>query len=248
MPARSSATPQRMSRSETSTIPRPNAVSTHPRITTPATIVGRPVGVQSGHLAALARAAVPRAGPAGSASVRARQHVALDPRGVVGIEREVDRGARRRGAGDGDRRARRSRGRRPARRPRCRAPHSAASASSSAGRRRVVGDGRSRVADDADLGRDVEARLAPGAADELGRAAADVDHHAAWWCRPPGAPRSRPRTCSAASSSPESVRRREPEALGHGRRNASPLAGVAHRGGHHRGRSPRSRASAICAA
>ena len=72
--------------------------------TMPATITGARAGSRPADLLALARS--------GSVGERSRdraqtrrvvEHVALDPRGVVGLEREVDRGALGRRAGHGDR-------------------------------------------------------------------------------------------------------------------------------------------------
>ena len=98
----SSATPHRMSRSRHLDRRRaPKASSTSSRITTPATIVG----ARSGCRPRTARRSASGSAASRSScasSVRAREHVALDPRRVVGLEREVDRGARRRGAGDRD--------------------------------------------------------------------------------------------------------------------------------------------------
>ena len=88
-----SATPHRMSCSETSTRSRPKRRSTSSRITTPATIVG----ARSGSRPGISRALGERHG--GEPVERSRraasrgEHVALDPRRVVRLEREVDRGA-----------------------------------------------------------------------------------------------------------------------------------------------------------
>ena len=155
--------------------PSPNASSTRVRMTTPATIVGARSGCSPRDLAALGDRQ--RGEPLEQRlERRAREHVALDLRGVVGLEREVDRGARRRGAGDRDGGLRPARGRPPGTAPATPASTSAASAASSA----RVGGSECRVAlgvaHDADLRGDVEAELAARAADELGRAAADVDH------------------------------------------------------------------------
>ena len=127
------------------------------------------------------RAARPAGAPARrsswASSCARGEHVALDARGVVGLEREVDRRARGGGARDGDRGARR--------RP-LRGGDGGREGGVDVGaqRRQLRGGGRVGaqvalgVADDADLRRDVEADPAARAAHELGRAAADVDHEA----------------------------------------------------------------------
>ena len=83
----SSAAPQRMSCSETSTSSSPNAPSTSSRIDDAGDdrrARGRGAGPG---LAALARAAARRAASSIASSAVARQDVALDARGVVGLER-----------------------------------------------------------------------------------------------------------------------------------------------------------------
>ena len=90
--------------------------------------------------------------------------------------------------------------------------------------RRVVAEVALAVAHDADLGRDVEADLPAGADDELGRAAADVDHEqrlVVAGSRVAVAPRKVRR----ASSSPVSVRAAKAErVLDRRRRTSAPLA------------------------
>ena len=168
-----------------------------------------------------------------SSSALARHGVALDPVAVVLDEPEVDRRELRRGAADAHRDDRHRRARRRARRPRSRRarPRRARRA-----RRRVGGSAcrwRSRVADDADLGRDVEDQLVAGADHELGRAAADVDDQHGR--RRPARVAVAPSEVSRASSSPDSVRGLEAVAVAHRRGELGAVGGVAHRRGHHRG-------------
>ena len=226
--------------------PRPKAVEHAPQDHDAGDDRRRPVGVQSGDLAALVERQR-REPVAQRRERRARQHVALDPRGVVGLEREVDRRARGRGAGDGDRRpalARTSAGT-AASMPRA---TSAASASSSRGRRRVVVQmalacgGRRRPA---------SRRGSPARARRRRRARSSRRR-----CRSRAAGRRRPR--GRAAVAPRERERRllvagevapvEPEALAHrsrgtrrrSRRRAPPRSSPR--------RSPRSPASAISAA
>ena len=136
---------------------RPKQRTTSSRIAIPATITGARVGIEARDLAPL-RERKRREPVEQLAQARRGEDVALDPRGVVALEPEVDRRALGRRAGDGDRgrrvRARIRTGTCASRVPRT----SRASASSSLGRRRVGVQVALAVADDADLRRDVEAR------------------------------------------------------------------------------------------
>ena len=197
--ARARATPWRMSRSDATTASAPNASSTSSRIRMPGTIDRRAVGVQPGDLAGARRAGARRAGRAGPRASAGASTWPSMRRGVVGLEREVDRRARGRGPGDGDELAHGQAGGHP------RGGDRRADVGGQRGqlrrRRRVVVEVALAVADDADLQRGVEA-----GGDELGRAAADVDHE-----QPVGAARRvAPANVSAASSSPERIRPSRP--------------------------------------
>ena len=242
--ARSIAAPQRMSCSETSTRSSPKARSASSRITTPATIVG----ARSGCRPVTSRRSA--SGMRGEAreqqlEIAELEHVALDAVGVVGVELLGDRRAarwrcrRRRSAAatvartsarDGavdDRRAprRRARAARPAR-----AGRSAGGARSGARRRPGWRRG--------------SATSPPRPIDELGRAAADVDHEQ----RPSGGsarPAVAPRKVSRASSSPGIVRASRPKRSRTSSVNSRAVRGVAHRAGQHAGGARRSRVRRI---
>ena len=170
----SSATPHRMSRSDTSKPSSANAPETSSRITAPATIVGARAG---------SRPLTSRR----SASGKRGQPVAqlLEPLARRSRGPRPGRGRARRARGRSRRAASPCRRRRSpppaapahrrAPRPRTR-PARPRPARRARGRRRIGVQVALAVADDADLRRDVEVELGAGADDELGRAAADVDH------------------------------------------------------------------------
>ena len=108
-----------------------------------------------------------------------REQVAVDPLGVVGIELLLDRRQRGGGSGHRDPLARAGRSPPSASSAKIRSRTSSASASSSPAAGGSLCQVALGVADDAGLKRGVEDDLAPRADDELGRAAADVDHQGA---------------------------------------------------------------------
>ena len=173
----------------------------------------RAVGVQADDLAALGFGHVgqPREQQLDGGQ---QQRVAVHALGVVGVELLVDRGRRGGGAGDGDRRAAPARAR-PAGRPaRKIARVSSASACSSSGAGGSVWMWRSLMRTTPACSETWKPARAAGADDELGRAAADVDHDR----RLDGARRApdiAPRNVSCASSSPLRTRASRPNSLAH---------------------------------
>ena len=172
----------------------------------------RAVGVQAGDRAAL----LERSSPARRREDRSQratlEHVAVDPRGVVGLERLVDRGAAEVGrAGDRDRRAAGRRASRRERAPTMPARTSARERVQLVGRRRVVVQVALGLAHDAGLGGDVEAPLARRAptTNSVEPPPMSITE------RRRASPRSRslvaPRNVSRASSSPEIVRASRPK-------------------------------------
>ena len=164
-----------MSRSETSTRSRSNARSASSRIATPATIVGARSGCRPTTRPALGQR---HRGEPGEQQLELAEleHVALDAVGVVGVELLCDRGARGRGARPrrrprrprlGPRRERRRRG---SRAPRPRARAARAGAGGSECRWRSVWRTTPAWVET------LKSTFAAAADDELGRAAADVDH------------------------------------------------------------------------
>ena len=155
---------------------RPNSRSTSIRITTPATIVGARSGCRPGDLPALARASATRGARAAASQRRRLEHVAVDPLRVVGVERP----------------GRSPRARSPCRRPRSRADGAAPVARAPRARYRAHVARRARRARRQSADRSARWRSVwrttpacvetansasrPRADDELGRAAADVDH------------------------------------------------------------------------
>ena len=171
----SSATPQRMSRSETSTSSSPNAASTRSRTTTPGDDGRRAIGVQAGDLAALGQRQRREPLEDGAAAASA-DSTWPSTRPGRRARAEVDRrrtGSPCRPRRPPPRRAARTRAGRP---PRASCPPSAASASSSS----AVGGSACRwrsVWRTTPICVETWKRdLAARADDELGRAAADVDH------------------------------------------------------------------------
>ena len=152
---------------------RPNARIVSTRITTPATIVGARSGCMPGISTRSARGT--------EASRESRrwidrqgEHVAVDSLGVVGLEPHLDRGQRGRRAGDGDPGRRPAPGLRPPP-PRSGPRTSAASASSSVAVGGSVAMWRSVWRTTPACSEAWKAISSPGADDQLGRAAADVD-------------------------------------------------------------------------
>ena len=98
----------------------------------------------------------------------------MDPGRVVGLELHLDRGQRGGRAGDGDPALAST----PGGRPQCldQPAHVGGERFQLERGGRVGGDVALGVADDAGLQRGVEGDLGAGADDQLGRAAADVDH------------------------------------------------------------------------
>ena len=153
---RESATPRRMSCSETVTSSSSNAAIASSSTAMPATIVGARSGCRPGSARRSAQRHHGRALEQLLELAARSQQVSLDRGGVVGLELEQHRRARRGRAGDGDagldRRSRRWSAKVSA--------TSARSAASWSARRRVVMQVALAVADDADLRRDVEQQLA----------------------------------------------------------------------------------------